>query len=517
MTGEDLCAYIELRFYNSAGTRHNARLPHARGIRLVDELAADGSISYSASLLADTFDAAPSLLEGPGFGKAAIVLQAGQPPVEVFGWELVPTSGTIVAEPGQQDITPTAPGLRHILEYAPVFNETHTSWDNLTDDARVLGWMSASNAYWYSAGDWDTPLSYGPIVLSGGRTGEKITADLTPANGDLYSFRTGFVLAAATAVRIFWQCDDEGTLYVDSKIADQSSSANTTQSITIGLGAGPHTIAARVKNTLPPQNGFAALVVNLTTNTVIRRTDTGNWLAWKGSYPPGMTIGAILRTLLDEAQDEGAYGVDLLTPDFTGVLDSNGDPWPEVQEVVFPIGDTSYGDVVRHMEELGCEVHITPDFTLQAFIEQGTDVSNDVWFQPGDNIISLSYQGSGDIRTKAIVRTHSGWVEVTDTAGVTAYGKRWLGVTSGTSASAAQGARLGSRALQHTAQGRYVYTAVIGARVDAVPFLDFSKGDLVTCLNRLGEFEAMSVLSITPATPDDTTGPVLFTIELGAA
>lgn len=514
MTGEDLCSFVELRFYNSAGTRYNARLLEAKGIRFSDELAADGQASYSASLLSDMFDAAPDLLEGPGFCKAAMVLTAGAAPVEVMGWELVPTSGTLVAEPGQQELTATAPGLRHLCEYAPVFNEAHTSWDSLPDDARFLGWMSQSNSYWYNAASWDTPVSYGPVKLAGNRTGEKITTDLTPAVGDLYSFRTQFTLSSAAVIRIYWQADDEGSLYVDSKLADTSSSANTTQSVTLGLGAGLHVVAARVKNTISPESGFAALVVNVDTNTVIRRTDTTNWLGFKGSNPPGMSIGAILRTLLDEAQAEGAFGVDLLTPDFTGAVDSAGNAWPEVHEQAFPIGDTTFGDVIRHMEELGCEVHIRPDFTLQAFITQGSDVSASVWFQEGVNLLGLTYEGSPVRGTKALVRTLSGWIEVTDSGAVTSYGSRWLGIVSGTSATTAQGARLGARALQLTSSPRYHYTARIRAVTGAVPWLDFKKGDRVKCTDRSRAYVTMRVLSITAETPEDTAGPVVFTVEL---
>jgi len=515
VAGEDVCGYVDLRFYTAAGVRVDKTLPEARGISFTDELAGDGRASYTTSTLAQALTVDPDLLES-GICKAAMVLEPGVAPVEVMAWELVPTSGTVIAEPGQRDLTCTAPGLRHLLEYAVVFREGGGSWDQIQDDARFFGWMSKSSAYWYQAGDWVTPATYGPKKLAGNRTGDKITADTTPAIGDVNLFRTSFNLTATATARIYWQCDDEGTLYVDGKQADTSQAANTTQSISVALPAGPHTIAFEVKNTIQPECGLAALIVNTTDNRVLRRTDTTNWKTHKVSgAKPGMSVGAILRTLLDEAQGaQDVYGLDLLTPDFDGQDDSNGDPWPELQETPFPIGATTLGDVVRHVEELGCDVHIKPDGTIQAFIEQGSDVSSTVWFQEGVNLLGLTYAGEPVRATKALVRTLSGWIEVTNSAGVTAYGKRYMGVISGTSASTAQGNRVGSRALQETASPRYTYTASLRAVTGCVPFLNFKKGDLVKCPNRIGTMTTMRVLSITASTPSDSSGPVTFQVEL---
>ena len=516
MAGEDLCSYINLHFYNAAGVRQNARLQEAKGLSFTDELQADGAASYSASLLADTFDVVPDLLEGPGYCKAAMVLTAGAAPVEVFGWELVPTSGTVIAVEGQEEIVPTAPGLRNILNRAQVDPESGT-WDKNTEDARAFGWMSYPSAYWYDAGDWSTPGTHGPEKFPGGVSAEKITADTTPAVGDVMLFRTAFTLTSAAAVRISWMCDDEGSLWADSKLADTSQSANQIQSITLGLSAGTHNIAAEVTNTIQPECGFAAVVTNLTTGTVIRKTDVTNWVTHKvvGGAKPGMSAGAIIRTLLDEAvaANQDAEGLDLLTTDFDGLEDSDGSFWTVLQEVAFPIG-TPLGEVVRHLEELGCDVHIKPDFTLQAFIEQGTDVSATVLFVEGANLLGLTYQGTPVRGTITRVRTLGGWATVSNGAGVTAYGKRYLTVVSGTSASTAQGARLGGRALEETASPRYTYTATIVATTGRVPFLSFKKGDLVTCPDRVKEPTVMRVLSISASTPSDTAGPVTFTIEL---
>jgi hypothetical protein len=515
VTGEDLCAYIDLRLFNNAGVRRNARLMEARGFRFTEALGADGGGSFTCAWLADTLPTDWTLLE-TGFAKAALVLTAGAAPVEVFGWELVPSSGSASGEKGQWDVTSSGPGLRHLFEYAALHPESGT-WDKNTEDVRYFGWMSYPSAYWYDPADWSTPATYGPVKLAGNRTGEKITADTTPAVDDINLGRTAFNLATAAAVDIYWQCDDEGTLYVDSKQADVSQQANTTQKIRLGLSAGDHNIAIEVTNTINPECGFACLVVNVGTNTVIRRTDTTNWVTHKvvGGVKPGMSAGAILRTVLDEAQSVGqdVHGLDLLTPDFDGQDDSNSSAWTDLQEVAFPLG-TSMGEIVRHLEELDCEVRVKPDFTFQAFKEQGTDVSATVWLQPGVNVLSRSWQGAPVTGTVALVRTVGGWVTVTNSAGVTANGRRYIAITSGTSASTAQGARLGARAMDETAQAQYVYTVQFRATADCMPWQDFFVGSTITSEDRRGAMVPMDVLSISAETPDDAPGPVLFTVEL---
>jgi hypothetical protein len=515
-----LASHIELRFYDFDGTRRNQVLREARGISFTDELQGDGSASYRTSLLAQALQVDPDMLEGPGFCRAAIPLADGAAPTEVFAWELVPTSGTVVGEVDEQEVQCTAPGLRHLFEYAIVHAEGG-AWDKTSEDERHFGWMSKENPLWYDASDWSTPLSHGfRKLLKNGQGAEKITADLTPAANDVYLFRTSITVTSSTPVLITWQADDEATLYVDSEVADTMTQANTSQSFVLGwTGPRTHTVAAEVRNTIGTECGLALMITNLTTGRVIRRTDTTAWKTHKvvsGVYP-GMTLGAVLRILHNEANstDQDVYALDHLLADFDGDVDSNGDAWPEQHDAIkMMTGSTTNGDAIRQLEELGCDVHIQPDGTFQAFISQGTDHSAACWLQRGSNLLRLDYAGQPVKGTKGIIRTIGGWLTRTNTAGVTAYGKRYTAITSGTSGSTSEGARLIDRALEETARPRYTYTATIRAVTNCVPWVNFTKGDLITCPDRVGTPTAMRVLSISASSSDDTPGPVLFTVEL---
>ncbi len=203
-----------------------------------------------------------------------------------------------------------------------------------------------------------------------------------------------------------------------------------------------------------------------------------------------------------------------LTPDFTHTLDSAGNAWTILPEKGFLTGQATLGDVVRELEELDCDVRVLPNGTFQAFISQGSNVSSTVWLQEGVNLLGLTYQGTPVRATKALVRTLKGWTIATDSGGVSAYGKRYMGITAGTTGSALQGRKIALRTLDETASPRYVYTATVRAVAGAVPFLSFDVGDTIKCPNYAKVMTSMRVLSITASTPDDAPGPVTFTLEL---
>lgn len=524
MTGEDVCSYILLRFLDGDGIPRNVTLPEARGITATEALADDGGARFGTALLAQALQVDPDVLED-GICQAFIVLETGQAPVPVAAWVQNPTSGTVVAEAGQQEVTCTNPGLRSLLLRAVVFPEM-VRWDTNTEDARLFGWMSAASAYWYDAGDWSAVASYG-ILVSGqwpsSAHPRKITVDLTPAINDEFLVRSTFTTTSAGHVKIYWLGDDATVVYLNSKhLADNGPSGDgaVTHIQNVVLPAGTHTIAASFTNLFFDEAKFCCAITKVNSDgseTLIRQTDTTHWLGKKiigGNYP-GWTAAGIFLKLLDEAQTLGVEGLGWLTPDFTATLDSNGDPWPTIEDAKgFEIGTTTLADALTQLEELAFDLRILADGTVQAFIEQGEDVSADVRLQKDANLLGLTYQGTPVVATKALVRAVAGWTLITDSTGVTNYGIRYIGITSGNSGSIAQGARLGARALRDMAHSRYVYTATFRAATDAVPFLDFKVGDTITCLNRKGEYVPMRVLSLSPSTPNDVPGPVLFEAEL---
>src|SRR5690606_33451471 len=104
-----------------------------------------------------------------------------------------------------------------------------------------------------------------------------------------------------------------------------------------------------------------------------------NGITWKvlpyPEEPPGWTIGDIILTLMQEAIDRGVTSLSMLTPTFTGSVDSNGDPWEDKLDWSFRIGDKLY-NVIEKAEELLCDIWVDPDtLELHAVKERGVDRS----------------------------------------------------------------------------------------------------------------------------------------------
>lgn len=524
MTGEDLCGYIELRFYNASGVRQSVSLPEAKGVRFTEELGGDGGAAYRASLLALAMSTSPNMLES-GFCKAAMVLQTGQPPVEVFAWEQTPTSGRAYGRPAEWEATPSGVGLRTLFSYMPLLPESGVGFDENTEDARLFGWMSVEDPLWYSASDWVTPTNTGTLVTKAWPrpvTAKLITADTTAAVGDVHLFRGKVTTTTSRKVRFYWIADDWGTLFLDGKELQRSARSSHTNTIDVYLQAGTHTIAASVKNTLGGNLRFCFSMCYLTTAGLPSRdvfhSDTTHWKTHKvvGGVYPGWSPGAILKRCLTEAQalSPAPYGSSLLTTDFTGAVDSEGVAFTDLHTIAFPIG-IPISEVVAKLEELGYDVRVKPNFTVQIFAEQGTDVSGTVWFQRGANLITTDYQGLRAEATKVPVRTQQGWVIGTDATGVadSTIGVRYGAVVSSSAANLAQGQKLATNLMRRKAHHRYVYTHRIRAVAGAVPWLDFIPGAKVKAPDRLQAMVTQRVLSITAVTPNRAKGPVLFDVE----
>lgn len=522
MTGEDLCSYVELRFYDGDGTRREVVLPEARGISFTDELAGDGGASYSTSLLAQALTVDPDLLED-GICTAAMVLQAGQPPVEVFGWELMPTSGSR-GEPGAGQVQSTAPGLRNLLSRVPVSPE-RGAIGRYTKDARVFGWMSERFAPWYDTSEWSAPVFVEQVYPGWpARNTSFITAELAAAKGEVHLFRGELTVSTSAEYRVIYYGDDRTWFYVNGELMSQNEPTGHSVSFDVFLEAGlVNVFAAQVENVYADELKFACNVGTIVKasnaagtrmGTVLLKTDLTHWKAHKVvGTKPGWTPGAILLHLHNEAVGLGVEGASFLSPDFDEDVDSNGTPWPKkVAERAFNVG-AAVSEVVREIEETYCDVRVLPDGTYQAFVNQGSNVSATVWLKPGVNLLDYSWQGKPIRGTRLLMRAQEGWLSKIDTAGLAAYGLRFATVTSGLSVSLAQGQHLADETVPRMARPNYVYTHRFRAVAGAVPWLDFGPGDTIKAPDRKGNMVSMRVLSLSAASPDEAPGPVTFTVE----
>lgn len=186
---------------------------------------------------------------------------------------------------------------------------------------------------------------------------------LDAADGYTNYFRDSFTVAAAGAHVVQFVVDDNGALYIDgvrpATIAVTSLDAfSSTHVAVVELSAGAHTVAIVGTNGDEPLNpnnpgGVAAAIyvsadANQTPGALVWSTGAATKMVVNPPGPPGMTIGRIIRLVLEEAQARsgGALGgVDLA---FTDVVDSNGSPWETTSLVSTKVGN----DLLTFLKEL---------------------------------------------------------------------------------------------------------------------------------------------------------------------
>jgi hypothetical protein len=518
-----LCDRIVVNLYDADNTLVVGDLLEAQGTSFTDELAGDGSAKFSISPLAPDLVTDPDLLEN-GIVKFGLELVEGDPAVEVFAAELVPTSGS-AGEPGTERFEVVTPGLRNLLARAPVSPE-RGGIGRYTKDARVFGWMSERFAPWYDASEWTTPVSEGTVYPGWPAPSTLfITAEASAAPGEVHLFRGELWVTVSKEYRVIYYGDDRTWFYVDGELQSQNEPTGHSVSFDVFLEAGvAHVFAAQVQNVYADELKFACNVGTIVKasdgngtrmGTVLLKTDLTHWKAHKVvGAKPGWTPGAILLHLLNEAQGLGVEGASFLVADFDEDVDSNGDAWPKkVTDRAFNVG-APMTDVVRELEETYCDCRVLPDGTFQAFVNQGQDVSATVALQWGVNLLGLSWQGVPIRGTRLLLRAQEGWTSKIDAAGLAAYGLRFATITSGLSVSIDQGQHLADETVPRMARPNYVYTATFRAVDGAVPWLDFGVGYTITAPDRKGDDVAMRVLSLSASSPSDTPGPVTFTAEL---
>lgn len=128
----------------------------------------------------------------------------------------------------------------------------------------------------------------------------------------------------------------------------------------------------------------------------------------------GATFGAVLATLIDEAQSRGT--IPALTYDFTADVDSHGEPWPDVHDLAFHVG-TNLLEVWRHLVTLGLEGGMTPELRLQAFVDASRHFEDTVILRKGHHFAGdvVDTAHASGLRTRYLIEGAGGRiVEVTD-------------------------------------------------------------------------------------------------------
>ncbi len=196
---------------------------------------------------------------------------------------------------------------------------------------------------------------------------------------------------------------------------------------------------------------------------------------------PGLTPGEILRLAVEEAQARGTTVLDDVTLGFTDAADSDGNAWSA--ELVLPLSlpaDVHRLSVV--VEELGFDVDVDPDLTLQAWNLRGTDRSGTVSFTAGTAGTSgfVASQDETTVRNVIRARTDQGWFENTDATSVTARGRWEDGIALSGYSTEDEAASVTQPLLDDLATPPKNTTWTIPEEATVVPYDDFFLGDVVS-------------------------------------
>lgn len=343
-------------------------------------------------------------------------------------------------------------------------------------------------------------------------------------------FRKEFTVPEGTyRIRIYFTCDDTGQLYLDGqKLLDTDNHGGTPNDIdgadqVIDITPGTHLIAVHGYNVVDPEGdethnpaGVLVAVFPADASGVIADSDplVTTDSSWKiveyPPYPPGMTLGEILRVAIEEAQDRGALeGVTLA---FDDDVDSEGTPWPETPDIATKVG-ASYLAFIKELVGSYCDVWMAPAaLELHAWVQDGRGQDRDVSFhRPADtsdptsgNLQQLRHHTVASPGDALLVRWAGGWTEAVDDDAVETYGRRETLLSLGAVQSYDEAGRIADRQLDKFAEPRTGIVAGIKPVDDTdYPYLAFRVGDTVEIPDRDGEPSSERVIAIAVSEDDD--------------
>ena len=219
------------------------------------------------------------------------------------------------------------------------------------------------------------------------------------------------------------------------------------------------------------------------TDTVVVRTNT----SWQvSSTEPYWRPAMILRTLTAEAATRGVYRLAGLTYGYTISAPTSGS-WTTEVDLTLKVGATLL-TVLDDMVDLGHDFWLNPTtLRLDAWESRGTDRSATVLLDTGHNLARFTSTVERPIKTVAVVRTKDGWLRVAENTLRDTNGWRETFLEYGNTASEDVARRNAQRVLRRTGKTQVVASGVEVAVVDgAVPYVDFTIGDLVSIANPAG-------------------------------
>jgi hypothetical protein len=538
------CSLVELRVYDRDATTLRNTVS-ATGASWLDPLGEIGSATLTAPLVQTVLAADPTLLND-SIIKVATNLTGTTTLTEVFGFLGEGGELTLIsdAENAGKERSLQCRGLLGILDDWIVYPETgiHAR----SGDRRTFGWMSAASARWFDETQWTGTIRgvrWEDVSSSSDRylkpkNWPDLKAQWVDAgnNKEKQYFRTSLTVDSDTAVRMYASADDSMDVYLDSELIISSKAVETgytEMSHWRGvLTAGTHTIGIKFIKDLSWTWGAGWLgdisvdtydrmiftCCSIRPNGAIKEvlrhsSDSAHWLAIgidDGVQPPAWSAGGIIGQLVREARTRGVDTANTMAFGYTDTQDTDGNNWPDLHERSWPVG-TSGSKVAMDLGEHDIDFDMTHDLTLNAYVNQGSDVSATVALEQGVNLLSYKARHTPVLATSLLGRTRRRWISRTDSGAEAVYDRREGWLSLGNAASRLQGRHHLDRALDDTARDRYSYTAEFVAVTGCVPYLDFGKGDTVMAYDQTMTATPLRVVSISGSVGE---GPIRWTVEL---
>jgi hypothetical protein len=499
------CAYAELRVYEMDGSTARGVLPCVTGPDGSDEVGGGGAVTFSVPMQDPKLAADPALLDDCVV-KVAMPLAAGAAPTEVAAYAVrggvkrdVLARGARVAEVGGVSLLqawgrdavvrpeyaganmPRAAGEERVIgwqssAYDP--DDDPSVWVDINEDTRAFypnNWPLASDAVWVTcSGSGDRKLYRGWLTVTG---------------------------SAARPIRLFFSSDDSAFVWVAGELMIQTNDTEMgwkkTYTKDLSLEPGTYAVAVSVDvhvavDVTGPSTTSDPMI--LAVGLLGGDGEVGSWLLVSNetdfvgarvsstAATPGPTPGGVALLLMAEAQARNVTTWDALTADFDGAEDSDGQAWGEVEERSLRYSVDTYAAVFSGMGDVEFDPRITPGLVLQARRFEGQDRTTGdapVVIRRADNATTIQETTIGVAATVLDSYCRDGHLTITDSAGVSAYGRREGGVELGTAASMSQARRVVLSALGQMAHVGTSADVEFIAVPGCVPYADFWPGDTV--------------------------------------
>jgi hypothetical protein len=186
-----------------------------------------------------------------------------------------------------------------------------------------------------------------------------------------------------------------------------------------------------------------------------------------------------------------------VTVSYTDTLDSDGNAWTDIQELTIPVS-TDLLTVVQQLTALGMDVEMAHDYTLNAWVRRGADLSDRLTLRPARDIEqNVPTVRHGNLFNSGLMRHGTGWKLVEDAASIAAHGRRATGISVGSTDSETQAVQTATQFFSEnaTAQTNLPFTISSETR-GPKPYRDFGLGDVLSVPGIDGAFIPARCMSI---------------------